>query len=128
MSTLHNQVHLIGRAGHEVRLIHLTDDTPLARLRLYQRELSPSRQFPTQAHSLVAWRETAVQLYRHVGRGDKLLIQGRLVNRQLERDGKTETRYEIHLNYFTVLERRSAPRVEGCLNEPAPVLLNPDKS
>ena len=122
MSTLHNQVHLIGRAGHAVRLVHLSDETPLARLRLYQREPSPSRQFPTQAHALVAWGETARQLHRQVRCGDRLLVQGRLVARQRERQGRPETNWEIHVRHFSVLQRTIAEVTitETCLNEPAP--------
>ena len=120
MSSLHNQVHLIGRAGHAVSLIHLTDGTPLARLRLYQREYSPGRQSPTQAHALVAWRETATQLHRLVGRGDRLLVQGRLVSRRLEREGRIENRYEIHINQFTLLGRETVVAEAPCLNEPQP--------
>lgn len=128
MSTLHNQVHLIGRAGHEVTLRLLSDGTPLARLRLYQRDAGSSigQQRPPQTFQLVAWKATATQLHRLVRRGDRVLVQGRLHNRSVERDGRREQRTEIHVYYFTVLSGRGAAAATeptpSCLNEPQTVV------
>jgi len=104
MSFHHNQVQLIGRAGHTPDLHTLTDGTLIARLRLYQ---NPGPD-PTVAESfrLVAWGALAQRLCHMVRRGDRLLIQGRLRNRSFRRDEVVHLRTEVHLDAFFPLARQ----------------------
>lgn len=82
-------------------------------MRLYQNNPSPSGTVEAQVHRLVGWGSVAVQLERNVRRGDRLMIQGRLVNRKFEFEGRTQVRTEIHLSQFTVLGSRSVTRSAG---------------
>jgi single-strand DNA-binding protein len=103
MLPLCNQLSLIGRAGHRPELRLTTNGIPQARLKLYQ-DASPAERHP-QLHYLVAWRGVAEQLYQQIRRGDRILLQGRLVYRFVDRNGQAQRRTEVHLSAFTVLER-----------------------
>ncbi len=120
MLPLHNQVQLIGRAGHDVELLTLSDGTYRASLRLYQNTRSAAGAEDRQAYPLIAWNQVATQLEARVRRGDRVLVQGRLVNRQIRSGDQHLTRTEVHLSAFTVLTSRSVTRAVGILAEPTP--------
>ncbi|PPK86465.1 single-strand DNA-binding protein [Neolewinella xylanilytica] len=101
-----NQLQLIGRAGHDPELLTLSDGTHRSTLRLYQNGRSGTQQEDPQIHHLVAWSGVARQLQVRVSRGDRLLIQGKLLYRRFECKGVTQVRTEIHVDHFAVLDRR----------------------
>ena len=111
----YNQVQLIGRAGHVPDLVRLADDSYRANLRLYQNVRSALESSATQVHQLVAWNAVARQLEHRVHRGDRLLVQGKLVNRRFTSGGVTHLRTEIHVSHFMLLtagERAGEVRTE----------------
>ncbi len=119
MLPIYNQVQLIGRAGHDVELLTLTDGSHRATLRLYQNHCTTAAADDRQIHSLIAWNSLATQLEAKVRRGDQLLVQGRLLHRKLELGGQAFMKSEIHLSCFTVLSSRSVTRSVGIVAEPA---------
>ncbi len=120
MLAIHNQVQLIGRAGHDVELLTLSDGTYRASLRLYQNCRGAAAAEDRQAYPLIAWNQVATQLEARVRRGDRVLIQGRLVNRQVRAGEQAVTKTEVHLSAFTVLASRSVTRTVGVVAEPVP--------
>lgn len=119
MLTYQNQVQLIGRSGHEVEMIQISDGSYRANLRIYQNEAGSDSFTAPQVFHLIAWSKVAEQLHRLVGRGDRILVQGKLVNRRLEQGGRTTFKAEIHVAFFTVLSSRSVTRSVGLAAEPA---------
>lgn len=118
MNAYHNQVQLIGRSGHDAELLTLSDGSRRATLRLYQR---PSKGHPAghrNSFTLKAWGDLAEQLARQVRRGDRILVQGRLVNRSLHLDGRVTIVTEVHISFFTILSSRSITRSVGVAAEP----------
>ncbi|MCP9235145.1 single-stranded DNA-binding protein [Lewinella sp. JB7] len=120
MLSLQNQVQLIGRAGHDTELLTLSDGTPRATLRLYQNTRLPERHHEPQVHALVAWGAVATQLQARIRRGDRLLVQGRIVYRKIEVNGHQLVKPEIHVACFTVLSTKSVTRSVALAAEPAP--------
>lgn len=122
MSSLHNQVQLLGRAGETPVLSLLTDGTAVTRLRLYQRR-TPNEQTQGNDRSvaeqfrLVAWESTARRLTERVRRGQEILVRGRLRNRQFKRDGITHVRTEVHVDQFHILDRTEKELLHGYHNE-----------
>ena len=103
MLPIHNQVQLIGRAGHQPALNHLSDTSLRATLRLYQDGLATASGRSSQVHHLVAWTGVARQLGERVRRGDRLLVQGKLLYRRFVTEGVTHVRAEIHVSHFEVM-------------------------
>ncbi|WP_157975903.1 single-stranded DNA-binding protein [Lewinella sp. IMCC34191] len=106
MHSFANQTQLIGRAGHDPELLTLTDGTARSLLRLYQNGRSIGGNDHPQVHHLVAWSAVARQLHARVRRGDRLLVQGKLLYRRFECKGLTQVRAEIHVESFAVLDQR----------------------
>lgn len=120
MLAFHNQVQLIGRAGHAVELTTLSDGSYRATLRLYQNDRNAGRvQEEAQAYTLIAWNAVATQLHDRVRRGDRIMVQGKLHNRKFTLNGQTITKTEVHLAFFTLLATRSLTRTVGIAAEPA---------
>lgn len=119
MLAFHNQVQLIGRAGHAVELTTLSNGGFRATLRLYQNSRICGRVEETQFYTVVAWDAVAIQLHDRVRRGDRLMVQGKLQNRKISLRGETAYKTEIHLAFFTLLATRSLTRAVGIAAEPA---------
>jgi single-stranded DNA-binding protein len=101
MLSLVNQVTLIGRAGHRPELSYDSDGRPRTYLKLYQHGQGSS--IARQVHHLIAWSAVAEQLYCRVRRGDRLLVQGKLIYRTRVRALNDYGRTEIHLSEFHLL-------------------------
>ena len=111
MHHFHNSVQLIGRSGRRVVLSHQTDGTPRATATLYLQQPVGSGLRAQQRFSLVCWGRMATEFFERVGKGDRLLVQGRLVNRERSRDAVTYLHTEVHLQFFSVLSDRRRPSV-----------------
>jgi len=106
MSSPLNQVQLTGRAGHDVDLHALTDGTPFARLRLYHDAKNDGDSSTALPFTVTAWGRLADAFHGGVRKGDRLFIQGRLRLRSWKEKGVRQTRPEIHLETFLVLQKR----------------------
>ena len=115
MLPIYNQVLLAGRAGHQPILIHSTDDSTRATLRLYQNLPSETGKQSAQVHHLVAWDSVAQQMAARVHRGDRLLVQGRLRYRRFVSQGVTHLRAEIHVSHFDLLIVRKTERASQAI-------------
>ena len=106
----HNQLQLIGRVGSSVDLTLLSDGTRRATLRLYQHDRSDYGGGGTQVFTLIGWNGVAEQLHERVRRGDRLMVQGKLVNRKLSVKEVTIVKSEVHVAFFTLIATRSITR------------------
>ena len=99
MSTLSNKVTLIGRAGITPVVKMLSNDKKVAKL-----PVATNESYKTQAgewvnqttwHNVVAWGPKASYLEKAVRKGQKLIIEGKLVSRTFESEGTTKTIQEV---------------------------------
>ena len=109
----YNHVQLLGRCGHDIRTTSLSDGSRIARFRLYLDAPVGHGETAAQVHHLIAWNGVATQLERSVQRGDRLLVQGRLLNRTRDRNGSTVRVTEIHVAHFARLQGSGRPQTQG---------------
>ena len=88
MSTLKNNVQLIGNVGQEPTITILESGKKVARLSLatneHYRNAKGEKQSNTHWHQLVAWGKTAGLIERYVAKGDEIAIGGKLTSRSYE--------------------------------------------
>lgn len=86
MSTLRNQVQLIGRLGADAEIKSTSQGRPFAQLRFATNEFiktsSGEWKENTQWHNLVVWGELTKMLEQHGKKGSQLLVQGSLQYRE----------------------------------------------
>ena len=122
MHSFLNQVQLVGRAGHAPELIHLSNQPPRAVLRLY---CDPARAAVSghspQVFALTAWGAIAEQFSRRIRRGDRVFVQGRLVNRRVRLEGRQFNKVEVQITAFNQLSEGKDDRLSSSLAaEPLP--------
>lgn len=92
MSTIKNQVQLIGNVGQAPAVTQLDSGKKVARLSLATNEnyknSKGERQTDTQWHTVVAWGKTAEIIEKYVDKGKEIAIEGKLTSRSYEdKDG-----------------------------------------
>ena len=113
MKTLRNKVQLIGNLGADPEVKELTDGKTVAKLSLATsdtyKKASGEKVTETQWHNLVAWGKTAKIVGKYLKKGNRIAIEGRLVNRTYE-DKKGIKRYvtEIVVNDLLMLGDKKA--------------------
>lgn len=108
MKTLRNKVQLIGNLGVDPVVKNLTDGKVVAKLSLATsdtyKKASGEKVTETQWHNLVAWGKTAEIAGKYLKKGNRVAIEGQLVNRSYD-DKKGIKRYvtEIVVNDLLML-------------------------
>lgn len=108
MSTMKNQVQLIGNVGQEPTITNLDSGKKVARLSLATNEnyknAKGEKRTDTQWHNLVAWGKTAEIIEKYVDKGKEIAIVGKLSSRSYE-DNEGVKRYvtEIVVNEILLL-------------------------
>jgi len=113
MKTLRNKVQLIGNLGADPEIFELSDNKTVAKLSLATsdtyKKASGEKVTETQWHNLVAWGKIAELTGKYLKKGNRVAIEGRLVNRTYE-DKKGNKRYvtEIVINDLLMLGEKKA--------------------
>ncbi|MEJ4089105.1 single-stranded DNA-binding protein [Galbibacter orientalis] len=88
MSTLKNQVQLIGNVGQEPQVTVLDNGKKVARISLATNEnfknSKGEKQTNTDWHQLVAWGKVASLIEDYVFTGKEIAVQGKLSSRSYE--------------------------------------------
>lgn len=110
MGTLENSVQLIGRPGNDPE-VRTVGNRKLARFSLatndhYYNE-NHELETNTSWHNIVAWGKIAESVEKHVKKGKKIAIEGRLRTRVYEKDGKKNYITEITVNEFLLIDYTS---------------------
>ena len=87
MSTIKNQVQLIGNVGNTPETITFDSGKKAVRLSMapneyYQKDGEKVQD--TQWHNLIAWGNQAELIEKYVGKGKEIAIQGKLTSRSYE--------------------------------------------
>ena len=108
MSTLRNNVQLIGNVGQEPTISQLESGKKVARISLATNEnyknANGEKQSNTEWHNLVAWGKTAEIVEKYVTKGKEIAITGKLTSRSYETK-ESEKRFvtEIIVNEILLL-------------------------
>ena len=111
MKNLRNKVQLIGNLGKDPEVKQLESGKTLAKFSLATSEnyknADGEKVTDTQWHNLVAWGKTAQIAEKYLKKGNKIAIEGKLINRSYE-DKEGIKRYvtEILVNEFLMLTQK----------------------
>ena len=96
MSTLKNNVKLLGNVGAEPSITNLDNGKKVARLSLATNETFKNskgeKQTETNWHTLIAWGKAAEIVEKYVTKGKEIAIDGKLTSRSYE-NKQGEKRY-----------------------------------
>jgi len=105
-----NKVILIGNVGKDPEVNYIKEDLPVARFTLATSETytkDGQKVTNTEWHNIVIWRGLAKVVEKYVKKGSKLYIEGKITNRQYEKDGQTKYFTEIVANNMQMLDSRN---------------------
>jgi len=88
MSTLRNNVQLIGNVGNEPEITNLESGKKVAKFPMatneFYKDSKGEKQQDTQWHNIVAWGKVAEIVEKHVGKGKEVALEGKLTSRSYE--------------------------------------------
>lgn len=108
MNNLKNKVQLIGNLGNAPEIINLESGKKLAKFSIATNESYKNAKGETvketQWHNLVAWGKTAEIVEKYLSKGNEVVIEGRLTNKNYE-DKEGNKRYitEVVVNELLML-------------------------
>ena len=99
-----NKIQLIGHLGQDVEIVNFDNNQKLAKFRMatndfYTTKDGEKKQL-TQWHTVVAWDKMADRLAKLLSKGSLVVIQGKLVYREFEKDNVKHQRAEIKVSDF----------------------------
>ena len=108
-----NKVILIGTVGQDPDVKYLDGGIAVARLSIATNERYKNKNGETvdqtEWHNIVFWRGLAETIEKYVTKGMRIYIEGRLRNRNWEKDGIKHYSYEIQADTMQML----TPKNEG---------------
>lgn len=113
-----NKVILVGNVGMDPEVRTLETGVKVARVRLATTERIFNRQTNettehTEWHTVTLWRGLAEVVDKYVRKGSQIYIEGRLRNREWERDGVKHYATEVVADDMKLLGRRSEGVQQG---------------
>jgi single-strand DNA-binding protein len=118
MNTLRNKVSLIGRIGQNIEMqkVGASKDYSLVKVPLATNESYKDKngqwQDNTQWHNLVIWGKTAERISSMATKGQEVMIEGRLVNKQYEKDGEKRYSTDIEVTDFLLVSPKNTEKTE----------------
>lgn len=129
MSGTLNKVMLIGHLGDEVKMHYFEGGNcigrfPLATNEVYVNKTTNEKITSTEWHNVVVRNKAAEICEKHLSKGDKIYVEGRIKSRQWEaEDGSTKYTTEIQVTEFTFLttkkdseNHKQVPSIESAKN------------
>ena len=105
-----NKVILVGNVGKDPEVQYIKEDVPVAKFTLATSETykdkNGEKQTNTEWHNIVVWRGLAKVVESYVKKGEQLYIEGKITNRQYEKDGITKYFTEIVASNLQMLGKR----------------------
>ncbi|MDX1351056.1 MAG: single-stranded DNA-binding protein, partial [Putridiphycobacter sp.] len=108
MNNLRNKVQLIGHLGQAPEVISFDSGNKLAKMTLATNETYKNAKgdkiTDTQWHNLIAWGKTAEIIEKHLGKGQEVAIEGKLITKSYEtKAGEKRYRTEIQVSELLML-------------------------
>ena len=107
-----NKVMLIGHLGEEVKMHYFDGGNCIGRFQLatnevYINKTTNEKITSTEWHNLVVRNKAAELCEKHLSKGDKIYVEGRIKSRQWQaEDGSTKHTTEIQVTEFTFLSTK----------------------
>ncbi|SFJ30005.1 single-stranded DNA-binding protein [Myroides guanonis] len=112
MSATLNKVMLIGHLGEDVKMHYFENGSCICRFSLatnevYINKTTNEKITNTEWHQIVVRNKAAELCEKHLSKGDKIYVEGRLRSRQWQaEDGTQKSIVEIHVNDFVFLQTK----------------------
>jgi single-strand DNA-binding protein len=110
MTTLKNNVQLIGRLGNDPELRTFESGKKMATFSMATNETyynnKGEKVEDTQWHNIVAWGKKTDIIENYLKKGSEIAIQGKLINRKYEKDGITKYITEISMNELLMMDKK----------------------
>ncbi|PKH66468.1 single-stranded DNA-binding protein [Flavobacterium sp. ALD4] len=109
-----NKVMLIGHLGDEIKMHYFDGGNCIGRFQLatnevYINKTTNEKITSTEWHNLVVRNKAAEICEKHLSKGDKIYVEGRIKSRQWQtEDGTTKHTSEIQVTEFTFLSTKKA--------------------
>ena len=105
MSRTINRVTLLGRVGTDPEMQYTPNGTAVTKLRLATDRNRSNGDTETDWHSVVCWDKLAEAVNNYVGKGQRIYVDGRLVqNTWNGDDGQRRHRTEVHASEVVFLD------------------------
>jgi single-strand DNA-binding protein len=113
MNALKNKVQLIGNLGSAPEMKTTETGRPFIRFTMATNESYKNNKgekiTDTQWHNIIAWGNTAELMGQLLQKGNEVVIEGKLVNRNfIDKDGNKRNYTEVVANEFFVITRKAA--------------------
>lgn len=111
MSSVKNNVQLIGHMGADPEVKTLDNGSKVARIRVATTERFKNKngewQDDTTWHNIVAWENLAERAEKYLNKGSHILIEGKLTSRSyVDNKGEKKYIYEVRATNFLLLDKR----------------------
>ena len=108
MNGLNNKVTLVGNLGFDPEVREVSEGRKVARISIATNErykdAAGEWQDDTQWHTVVAWGAAAERVERTLHKGDRIMMEGKLVHRNYEaKDGTKRYVTEVVLRAFNLV-------------------------
>ena len=103
-----NKVELLGRVGTDPEMRYSPSGTAITTLRLATDHRRQDGQVDADWHSIVVWGKSGEAVHRHVQKGQRVYVAGRLVHSSWDgEDGQRRYRTEVHTQEVVFLDSRN---------------------
>ncbi len=107
MTTLKNNVQLIGRLGNDPQVKNFESGKKMANFSLATNDSyinsKGEKVEDTQWHNIVVWGKKADVVEKYLTKGSEIALQGKLINRSYENNGEKKYITEINLNELLMM-------------------------
>ena len=110
MTTLRNNVQLIGRLGNDPQIRSFESGKKMASFSIATNDVyydnKGEKVEDTQWHNIVVWGKKADVVESYLHKGSEIALQGKLINRSYEKDGDKKYVTEINLNELLMMDKK----------------------
>ena len=110
MTTLRNNVQLIGRLGNDPQIRSFESGKKMASFSIATNDVyydnKGEKVEDTQWHNIVVWGKKADVVESYLHKGSEIALQGKLINRSYEKDGDKKYVTEINLSELLMMDKK----------------------
>lgn len=109
-----NRIILSGRLTKDVVLRYTSQNTPVTTFTIAVDRLGQGNKEEkiTDFFNCVVWNKLAETVSKYIGKGSKVLVEGRLQNQKYEKDGEKRVATEVIVNSIEFLDSKKYDQIK----------------
>lgn len=120
-----NKVTLLGNIGKDLEYKVTPSGIPLCKFSVatsesYKDKTTDEWKSNTEWHNVECWRGIAETANKHLKKGSKVYIEGKLKTDQYDKDGVTQYRTKVVITELVLIDKSNANQNQQTANEPRP--------